>query len=281
MKTRSGIGDITDTLKQDPERVGLRASWRIPVPPTHEHCLMAALAELRTGCAQTSTQLVPPQLRPRFERDRILAVYDRVGQELTWLLRSWGMTQRLPEFGGARQTAKRVRALLEQTASSFEPASTLLHAARASCLCWVLRHIGMELLAHAWCDESFDWLGRLGPQSYPHANEFPTGIWDLATGRAQDDAVLIEPFAQLRADDGLVVRDPDWARLALRGEFQESFWGQLPSLPLVAWASAHGWPNRLWERVEAAGLGCGPWTAEEREIRCGELGDDNYDPFDD
>lgn len=266
-------------MKQQSNDRCVGRAWGIPVLPMDECSLRAALDELRMACASTSKGLVPAAERPRFEQEAIQPAYQKAQRELTWLLRAWGMAQRLPEFAGSRQTADRVRALLEQTARSFEPECTVLLAARVSCLLWVLRHIAIELLPNAWADESFDWRGRLGPQSYPYSSEFGRGIWDLAAGRLQGEGGLIKPLAELRADDGVVVRDPGWASLALRGEFAESFLGQLPSLPLVAWASAQGWPNGLWERVECAGLGCGPWPAEEQEILRRGLGDD-FDPFD-
>lgn len=282
MKTRPETDDGIDTLMHADELPALRVPWRIPVPPTHEQGVIAALTELQGACAQTSRSLVAAQRRQHFEAERVLPAYRRVQQELDWMLGAWKLTLQLPEFAGGQRTAGRVQALLRQMARSFESDCSLLEAVRASCLLWVLRRIGVELLPHLWADESFSWWSRLGPQCYPSSREFPSGIWDIAFGRANGDTVLIRQLAELRADDGVVVRDPAWAELALRGEYEETFLGQLPVLPVAAWASAHGWPDRLWERTEAAGLGCGPWiVAEERQLPAGDVGDDGFEPFDD
>jgi len=167
-------------------------------------------------------------------------------------------------------------------ARAFDPDCTLQAAARAACVFWTLRHVGVELLERAWMDETFSWHSNLGPQCYSDSTEFPDAIWDLAAGRETADGCLVMPFAILRRDEGRVMHDPAWAVLALRGEFPESYLGQLPFLPLAAWAARAAWPNGLWGRVEGVGESCGPWgIASERQILAGELGDDGFNPFDD
>lgn len=267
-------------MKKQFDCLVLGASWTIPVPPMHDHFLQDALFELKAACAGASTRVASPAHRQRFEQEAILPVYDRVQRELAWLFRSWGVTLTLPEFVGTKETALRIRNRCDQTARTFHRQSSLQAAARLACVLWTLRHLGVELLENVWADASFCWQCRLGPQCYSHSNEFPEGVWDLAAGRETADGCLIKPFGSLLRDEGTVIHDPAWALLALRGEFEESFLGQLPFLPLLAWASNCRWPNRLWQRVETAAERCGPWVITgEREILPGHLGGDDGDPF--
>jgi hypothetical protein len=264
--------------KQVDDCLGSGGTWRIPVPPIHEHALQDVLLGLRAACAATTRSLRNPASRERFEREEVAPVYGQVQRELGWLLRGWGMTAvMLPDFTGARATADGVQRLCRQNAGSFQAECSLQHAARVGCLFWTLRHVGVELLGQVWADESFSWSGRLGPQCYSHSTEFPSVAWDLATGRATDDGGIVEPLGRLVSDEGRVVRDPDWARLALRGEFEESYWGEVPLLPLVAWASTAGWPSGLWDRVCEVGDVLGSWVVASEQFIGGTDYDDEED----
>lgn len=257
------------------------ASWGLPVPPIHEHALQDVLLALKAACAGTTRRLFSRAGRERFEREVVAPVYGQVQRELGWLLRRWGVAAALPDLTGVRETAGLVQHLCRQTARSFEPKCSLQHAARACCLFWTLRHVGVELLGQVWADESYSWSARLGPQCYSHSTEFPSLVWDLATGRTTDDGGIVAPLARLVSDEGRVVRDPAWARLALRGDFQDSFWGEVPLLPLVAWASTAGWPSGLWDRVCEVADVLGRWVVTSERVIGPEDEDDDDDDDDD
>jgi len=265
-------------MKKQFDCLGSGASWGLPIPPIHEHALQDVLLALKAACAGTTRRLFNPAGRERFEREVVAPVYGQVQRELEWLLRSWGMTApMLPNFTSARETAGLLQHLCRQSAGLFEPECSLQHAARVGCLFWTVRHVGVELLGQVWADESYSWSARLGPQCYSHSTEFPSLVWDLATGRTRDDGGIAAPLARLVSDEGRVVRDPAWARLALRGDFQDSFWGEVPLLPLVAWASTAGWPSGLWDRVCEVADVLGRWVVTSERVIGPEDKDDDDD----